>query len=265
MANRIVLKKGTSAGSAPSASDLVPGELAINSADGAIFTKLENGTIYTITPANTTAISVSRGGTGLTTAPAAGQILYGQTGGTYALRTLTAGANITITEAAGSLTIASTASGGATVTVSETPPAGAENGDLWFDSSVGLLRVYYVGVSSSSWVDAAAGFQSGGSLLKDSLTTSTTSANQVATQIPASEYRSVKYTVQVTAGSSYQTSEVLIVHDGTTAYITEYAVITTGSSLATFNADVSSGNLRLLVTPANAVSTIRTVGHAVTV
>lgn len=263
MANRIVLKKGTSAGASPTASDLVPGELAINSADGAIFTKLENGTIYTITPANTAALTISRGGTGLTSAPSAGQILYGQANGSYALRTLTAGENITITEAGGNLTI--TAGGGATVTVSENPPASPENGDLWFDSSLGILRVYYVGVSSSAWVDAAAGFGSGSSLLKDNLTTSTTAANQVVTQTSISEYRSAKYTVQVTSGSSYQSSEVLLVHDGTTAYITEYAVITTGSSLATFSADVSGGNMRLLVTPTNAVSTIRTVGHAVTV
>ena len=49
--------------------------------------------------------------------------------------------------------------------------------------------------------------------------------------------------------------EFIIVHDGTTTYNTEYAIIKTGSSLATFSSDISSGNVRLLVTPASTDST----------
>ena len=48
--------------------------------------------------------------------------------------------------------------------------------------------------------------------------------------------------------------ELLIIHDGTSAYITEYAVTRSGLNLSTFDADVSGGNLRLLVTPLNAVT-----------
>ena len=58
----------------------------------------------------------------------------------------------------------------------------------------------------------------------------------------------LRYQLQVTSGSSYHTVEFIIVHDGTTTYVTEYAIIKTGSSLATFSSDISSGNVRLLVT-----------------
>ncbi len=66
--------------------------------------------------------TVAGGGTGLTAAGAADQLLGVQhTGGGLEYKTLTAGANITITPAAGSLTIASTASGGLTSVGLSTP------------------------------------------------------------------------------------------------------------------------------------------------
>ncbi len=65
-------------------------------------------------------------------------------------------------------------------------------------------------------------------------------------------YRVVKYIVSITctAGTdngTYQTSELLVIHDGTTATLTEYAVVKTGSNeLITFTCDISGGNVRLL-------------------
>ena len=68
------------------------------------------GTIGTGTWEGTT-IARAHGGTGLTSAPANGELLIGNGSG-YALSTLTAGSNITITEGSGSITIA--AAGGGT-------------------------------------------------------------------------------------------------------------------------------------------------------
>lgn len=56
-------------------------------------------------------LSVSNGGTGLSGTPALGQILIGN-GTNYTLNTLTAGANITITNGPGTITIAATGGGG---------------------------------------------------------------------------------------------------------------------------------------------------------
>lgn len=89
------------------------------------------------------------------------------------------------------------------------------------------------------------------------LTTTNNNANQVVDSFAAATFRCVKYLIQVTSGSDFQVSEILSVHDGTTVYLTEYASIATGSELATFDSDISSNNVRLLVDPVNNATTIK--------
>lgn len=80
----------------------------------------------------------------------------------------------------------------------------------------------------------------------------TTSTSQVAMDVfDVDQFRSVKYQLQVTSGSSYHTAEFIIVHNGTSTFNTEYAIVRTGESLASFDSDISSGNVRLLVTPSS--------------
>ena len=68
---------------------------------------LQNATISSVSAP----ITVTEGGTGLSSTPVAGQLLIGNGTG-FSLSTLTAGSNVTITNANGSITIASTAGGG---------------------------------------------------------------------------------------------------------------------------------------------------------
>lgn len=90
------------------------------------------------------------------------------------------------------------------------------------------------------------------------LTTTSTTSNQVVDSVSASSFRTLQYIIQVTnsATASYHTTSLMLIHDGLTVYLTEYATVMTGSALATFDADISAGNIRLLVTPANASSTV---------
>jgi hypothetical protein len=99
------------------------------------------------------------------------------------------------------------------------------------------------------------------------LVTAATTANQVLDSFAASAFRTAKYLIQVhdTANNDYHACEILLIHDGTTAYITEYAIVYSDISLASFNADVSGGNARLLVTPTNTTNTIRVVRSALAV
>ena len=87
-----------------------------------------------------------------------------------------------------------------------------------------------------------------------SLTTSSTSSNQVLHTLDSTTYRSAKYFIQVKSGTEYQVEEILAVHDNSTAYMTEYAIVKSGSILSTFDIDINGGNLRLLATPTNAVT-----------
>ena len=96
--------------------------------------------------------------------------------------------------------------------------------------------------------------------------TATTSITTVATAVDTwayATYRSAKYVVQVTCTAStgsnvnqYQTSEVMVIHDGTTATMTEYSVVKTGADLATLTVDINGANCRLLAVAANSTDTI---------
>ena len=65
--------------------------------------------------------------------------------------------------------------------------------------------------------------------------------------------------ISVTRGTDRQVSELLVVHDGTTASATEYAQVYTNASLATFNVDINSGNVRVLATASSTTTTNYTV------
>ena len=69
-------------------------------------------------------------------------------------------------------------------------------------------------------------------------------------------FRSAKYQIQINQGSAYQTTEFLVVHDGTTTYNTEFAIVKTGEVLSTFDSDISGNYVRLLSTPTSGATPI---------
>jgi len=68
-------------------------------------------------------------------------------------------------------------------------------------------------------------------------------------------FQSAKYQIQVERGGNYQTTELLVVHDNLTTYMTEYGTIQTGDTLASFTTDLSGSSIRLLATPTSATET----------
>ena len=85
--------------------------------------------------------------------------------------------------------------------------------------------------------------------------TSTNTDLQAIDTFALADYRSGKYLVSVKSGSNYQVTELMILHDGTGTYTTEYATLSSGSTLATFSANVLSGNIRLNVIPSSSSTT----------
>ena len=68
----------------------------------------------------------------------------------------------------------------------------------------------------------------------------------------ANDIRAAKYVVVMSSDSdkTYQADEMLVVHDGTNAYVTQYAqVATDDSELATFDATYTAGSVYLQATP----------------
>lgn len=130
----------------------------------------------------------------------------------------------------------------------------SENLDL---ASGKTYKINTVDVLSSSKLSLA-----GGKTEAPGSATSVTSntATSVAS-FAAADYRSAKFVVQLVQGSDYMVSEVLVIHDGTDGYITEYGRIQTGSTIdATFSADISSGTVHLYV-----ASTSASIGSPISV
>ena len=109
--------------------------------------------------------------------------------------------------------------------------------------------------SGSAWVNAV--------VEAFDVQTQTTTAT---TQVTVASYNATTYggvKVVITMHDSVATersiTEILITHDGTTAVATEYAQVNTATALATFDVDISGGNVRILATPASTNSTAFTV------
>ena len=66
-------------------------------------------------------------------------------------------------------------------------------------------------------------------------------------------FRTAKYFVQITnsTDSDYQALEIVLFHDGSTVYLTQFASIFDNGAQAAFDADISGSDLRLRVTPAS--------------
>lgn len=94
----------------------------------------------------------------------------------------------------------------------------------------------------------------------DETTTSTSSTTQTAiATYSATTYGSAKLIVTAKRGTDRQMSEILVVHDGTTASATEYGQIYTNGSLVTYDVDIFGGNIRLLATANSATTTNYTI------
>lgn len=74
-----------------------------------------------------------------------------------------------------------------------------------------------------------------------------------------SNYRTAKYVVQVsdTANVKYQSSEILVTHNGTTPTISVYGTVYTSSNLAGFTATISSGSVNLQATSTGANCSVK--------
>jgi hypothetical protein len=92
-------------------------------------------------------------------------------------------------------------------------------------------------------------------------TATTTSTTQTAiASYPTATYDAVKVVITADDGTDRTTTEMVVTWKSTTAYSTEYATVNTGAAaLATFDADVSGSNFRILATPAASTSTAFTV------
>jgi hypothetical protein len=121
-----------------------------------------------------------------------------------------------------------------------------------------------IGASSNNWantkgvVNNTLTFTNSSIFANTLLTTSATS--QILDVFSTSTWRSANYIITMnTTPSLFHTTQIVLLHDGTNAYITEYGTLFTSNNLALFDATIVSGNVRLNVVPSVAVTTINFV------
>jgi len=144
--------------------------------------------------------------------------------------------------------------GSGTVTFASIPTINTLN-DVGNVTITSAASGQYLQWNGSAWINAAVE-------AFNVQTLTTTAVTQVAiASYAVATYGGVK--VVVTSHDSVATersiTEIIITHDGTTAVATEYAQVNTATALATFDVDISGGNVRILATPASTNSTAFTV------
>ena len=87
----------------------------------------------------------------------------------------------------------------------------------------------------------------------------TTGQSQTALDSFPTTVRSAEYLISASSNdSSWFASKVIVIHDGTDAYHSEYGVVSThDSEFITFAVDINSGNVRLLGTPSNSAMNVK--------
>lgn len=94
-----------------------------------------------------------------------------------------------------------------------------------------------------------------------STTLTTTTANQTIYTLSKIVYRSAEFFIQAsTAGGAYEALKIVVLHDGTNTWNTQYGVVRSGASLGTYTTIttvIGGGSFRLRVTPTTVNTTYK--------
>lgn len=268
MATLIQFKRSSTQNDVPATSDLSLGELAVNTYHGRFYTEKNDGSASVVeVGSNPSSLTINDAITFPTSDGTNGQVLTTNGSGTVSFQTL-GGSGIVIYTY--------------TVTGNQTVFTGNDDNSNSLSYSVGSEQVFLNGVKL---VDGGADYTAtnantvtleqnaiagdtlevvavtAANLVQGYHTTtslSATTANQVLSS-NAVAIKGIKYVITAThASAGTHSAEVLLINNGSNAYFVQYGDIYSTASLFSLSADVDSGNMRLLVTPANTNTTINT-------
>jgi len=133
---------------------------------------------------------------------------------------------------------------------------------LDYTATTGTSIVLTDSITSSDTLEvvslARAAFMDWDAIKPNTATLTATTADQIVDTFSAVNYRTAKYLISMShATLGYHATEVLVIHDGTDVYMTEYGTLFTQASLGTFSGSIVSGMVRLTVTPINTNTTVK--------
>jgi len=271
MASLIKIKRSAVAGKRPTTSNIENGELALNTADGRLFSS--DGSLVFEIGANVHSLSVGTGGITIGnnafTLPITdgnyGEILQTDGSGNvtwgdsltsrYKSYTYTASNNQTVFTGADV--------NAQTLTLKPEQIAVYLNGVKLTPTTDYTANSSAVTLTERAGVDDILQVESFGSAsivsINANLTENTTNSNTIdeylADSWSSTEYRSAKYMVQIERtgnANAFQVAEVLLVHNGSAVFMTEYGTVKTSANVASIDADLVSGQVRLKINPFSA-------------
>ena len=97
-----------------------------------------------------------------------------------------------------------------------------------------------------------------------SISTSISLDAKVLVSLSTATYRSVNYQIQAEQGNNFNITNINVIHDQSKVYLSEYGTINEPIGIATYNADINSGNLRLIGYASSTASTTYRVIYTAT-
>jgi len=269
MATVIQFKRSSTQNSVPAVSDLSLGELAVNTYHGRFYTEKNDGSASVVeVGSNPASLTVNDAYSFPTSDGSSNQVLQTNGSGTLSFADQPSSGIVVFTYSISSTTTSITGNDDNSNSLSYT--SGSE--------SVYINGVKLVGggadytATNSSTITLAENAVSGdvvevvaitaaANLVQGFFTASTftaTTADQVLSANAVAN-KAVKYVINAThASAGTHAAEVLLINDGSNSYFVQYGDVFSSSSLFTLDSDISGGNMRLLITPANTNTTVDT-------
>ena len=269
MATVIQFKRSSTQNSVPATSDLSLGELAVNTYHGRFYTEKNDGSASVVeVGSNPATLTVNDAFSFPTSDGSSNQVLKTNGSGTLdwsdqpssgiVIFTFTmSGTTTSITGNDDSSNSLAYTSGSEQVFINGVKLVGGGADYTATSSTVITLAenavsgdvVQVVAITAAS--NLVQGFFTQGSF-------TATTADQVLSSNTVAN-KAVKYVINAThASAGTHAAEVLLINNGTNSYFVQYGDVFSSSSLFTLSSDVDSGNMRLLITPANTNTTVDT-------
>ena len=268
MATVIQFKRSSTQNAVPATSDLALGALAVTTYHGRFYTEKNDGSAAIVeVGSNPSSLTINDAITFPTADGSNGQMLTTNGSGTLSFSAAASSAMVCYVY---------------TVTSTQTVFTGNDDNSNSLSYSSGMEQVYLNGVklvqgddyatTSSTTITLQANAVSGdvlqivaqtsvSNLVQGFFTTSAltaTTADQVLSSNAVAN-KSIKYVISAThASAGTHACEVVLINDGSNAHFVQYGDAFSASSLFSLSSDIDSGNMRLLVTPANTNTTFKT-------
>jgi|TARA_B110000483_G_scaffold89080_1_gene109983 hypothetical protein len=269
MATVINFKRSSTQNAVPATSDLTLGELAVNTYHGRMYTEKNDGSAAIVEiGTNPTSLTINDAFALPTSDGSSNQVLQTNGSGTVTWASQASSGMSIFTYSIGGTTTSITGNDDSSNSLLYT--AGSEqvflNGVKLIDGGTDYTATNSTTITleenaiSGDVVEVVA-ITAAANLVQGYYTASVltaTTADQVLSS-NAIANKGIKYVINAThASAGTHAAEVLLINDGSNAYFVQYGDVYSNASLFSLTADIDSGNMRLLVTPANTNTTIDT-------